>query len=178
MSGFGRIRGYALGFIALAVALSTTGYFWAGQILNRPPRQGLPREPNAVVSISSPQGPLELSVRVLTNPRPLDLWARKAQPGMLYSFLEPRDHAWTGLGLEKPVSAAFLDSRGVILTILDIEPCQKPLRGQGCRSDAPGVVYRQVLEVEQGWFAAHRVGPGATVRVRLLEARRARARTN
>ncbi|GIW31702.1 MAG: hypothetical protein KatS3mg071_1876 [Meiothermus sp.] len=169
MNPSGRLRGYGLGLIALAVALSTTGYFWAGQILNRSPQRA-PSAPSAVVSISSPKGTVELPVYRLSNPRALDLLTRKAHQGVLYSFLEPRDHAWTGMGLEKPVSVAFLDSRGTILAIMDIEPCPPPSQGKGCRSYAPGVVYRQVLEVGQGWFAKRQIKPGAVVRVRPLEA--------
>lgn len=169
MSRSGRLRGYGLGLVALAVALSTTGYFWAGQILNRP-QERTPPAPNAVVSISSPKGTVELPVYTRVNPRALDLLARKAHQGTLYSFLQPRDDGWTGLGLEKPVSAAFLDSRGTILAILDIEPCSTPPPGKGCRSYVPGVVYRQVLEVGPGWFAKHQIKPGAAVRVRPLEA--------
>jgi len=165
MNPSGRLRGYGLGLIALVVALSTTGYFWAGQILNRPP-QRTPPVPNAVVSISSPKGTVELPVYRLSNPRVLDLFTRKAHQGLLYSFLEPRDQAWTGMGLEKPVSVAFLDSRGTILAILDIEPCPAPPQGKGCRSYVPGVVYRQVLEVGQGWFAKRQIKPGAVVQVR------------
>lgn len=168
MSRSGRLRGYGLGLIALAVALSTTGYFWAGQILNRP-QERTPPTPNAVVSISSPKGTVELPVYRLSSPRVLDLLARKTHQGTLYSFLEPRDQAWMGMGLEKPVSVAFLDSRGTILAILDIEPCPAP-QGKGCRGYAPGVVYRQVLEVRQGWFAKYQIKPGAVVRVRPLEA--------
>jgi|UniRef100_A0A7C3DP77 uncharacterized membrane protein (UPF0127 family) len=170
MNGSGRLRGYGLGLIALVVALSTTGYFWAGQILSRPQERRIPPMPSAVVSIPSPKGTVELPVYMRANPRALDLLARKSHQGMLYSFSEPRDHDWTGLGLEKPVSAAFLDSRGTILAILDIEPCPTPPPGKGCRSYAPGVVYRQVLEVGRGWFALNQVGPGVTVRVRTLEA--------
>lgn len=169
MSRSGRLRGYGLGLIALAVALSTTGYFWAGQILNRP-QEGTPPAPNAVVSISSPKGTVELPVYMRVNPRALDLLARKAHQGTLYSFLQPRDDGWTGLGLEKSVSAAFLDSRGTILAILDIEPCPTPPPGKSCRSYVPGVVYRQVLEVGPGWFAKYQIKPGAAVRVRPLEA--------
>ncbi|WP_337868514.1 DUF192 domain-containing protein [Meiothermus sp.] len=166
MNRSGRLRGYGLGLIALAVALSTTGYFWAGQILNRPQERRIPPMPSAVVSIASPKGMVELPVYRLSNPRALDLLARKAHQGLLYSFLEPRDQAWTGMGLEKPVSVAFLDSRGTILAILDIEPCPTPPPGKSCRSYAPGVVYRQVLEVGQGWFALNQVGPGTVVSVK------------
>jgi len=173
MNRFGRIPGYGLGLIALAVALSTTGYFWAGQILNRSSGQPVQRTPQAVVRLTSPKGTLELPVYKVTNPRFVQTPLRprpQHDRGALYSFSQPRDDNWTGLGLEKPISVAFLDSRGTILAILDIEPCPTPPQGKGCRSYAPGVVYRQVLEVRQGWFAQNQVGPGTAVQVRPLEA--------
>ncbi|MGK0617664.1 DUF192 domain-containing protein [Meiothermus cerbereus] len=171
MSRLGRVRGYGLGLLALAVALSTTGYFLAGQILNRPPK-GMPLTPKAVARITSPGGTLELPVYRLINPRGVALPRQSPQTdrGILYSFVQARDGDWTGLGLSTPVSVAFLDSRGKVLTILDIEPCPVPSQGRGCPSYVPGVVYRQVLEVKQGWFAQNRIGSGAIVRVRPLEA--------
>ncbi len=172
MNRLGRIRGYGLGLLALAVALSTTGYFWAGHILNRSSGQPVQRTPQAVVRLSSPKGILELPVYKLVNPRVVEVLTRPGlqdDRGILYSFLQPRDDGWTGLGLKRPASVAFLDSRGTILTILEIEPCPTPSQGKGCRSYAPGVVYRQVLEVKRGWFAQNQVGPGATVQVRPLE---------
>lgn len=170
MSQLGNVRGYGLGLMALVVALSTVGYFLAGQLLSRPPQQRQRLMPSVVVSITSPKGKVELPVHTRANPRALDLLARKSHQDTLYSFMEPRDHGWIGLGLEKPVSAAFLDSRGTILAIVDIEPCPAPPPGASCRSVAPGVVYRQVLEVAQGWFTEHQIEPGAVVRVRPLEA--------
>lgn len=162
----GHLRGYGLGLLALAVALSTTGYFLAGQILNRSPER-MPLTPTAVARITSPGGTVELSVYRLINPRGVTLprQSPQADRGILYSFMQPRDDGWTGLGLKTPVTVAFLDSRGKVLTILEVEPCPTPPQGNGCRVYEPGVVYRQVLEVKQGWFAQNRIGPGATVRL-------------
>lgn len=171
MNRFGRIRGYGLGLIALAVALSTTGYFLAGQILNRPPQQRMQLVPRTVVTISSSSGMLELPVYKINNPR-LEAFPRqnlKADQGILYRFQQPRDDSWVGLGFKTAASVAFLDSRGKILAILDVEPCPTPPQGKGCRSYAPGVVYRQVLEVPRGWFAQNQVEPGALVSVKLPE---------
>lgn len=172
MNQFGGIRGYGLGLIALAVALSTTGYFLAGQILNRPTQQRTPLVPRTVVTISSARGTLELPVYRISNPRQLEAFARlnlKANQGILYRFPQARDDGWTGLGFKTAASVAFLDSRGTILTILDVEPCPAPPPSKGCRSYDPGVVYRQALEVPQGWFAQNEVEPGALVSVRLPE---------
>ncbi len=172
MNRFGRIRGYGLGLIALAVALSTTGYFLAGQTLNRSPQQRMQLVPRNVVTISSSRGTLELPVYKISNPRQLEALPRqnlKADQGILYRFPQARDDGWTGLGFKTAASVAFLDSRGKILTILDVEPCPIPPQGKSCHSYAPGVVYRQVLEVHRGWFAQNQVEPGALVSVKLPE---------
>ncbi|MCX7602013.1 MAG: DUF192 domain-containing protein [Meiothermus sp.] len=174
MSRTGQIRGYGLGLVALAVALSTAGYFFAGQILNRPPERTQPT-PRNVVTISSAGRTLELPVYRINEPRPLGAFPRQnllANQGILYRFPRAQDDAWTGLGLKTATSVAFMDSRGKILAILEVEPCPAPPQGRGCPSYAPGVVYRQVLEVRQGWFAQNRVGPGAQVSVKLLEGNR------
>ncbi|GIW26428.1 DUF192 domain-containing protein [Meiothermus sp.] len=171
MNRRGRLRGYGLGLLALAVALSTTGYFLAGLILNRPSQQRMQPAPRNVLTISSTQGSVELPVYLIRNPRPLEAFPRQnpsANQGILYRFPQARDDAWIGWGLKTAASVAFLDKEGNILAILDIEPCPAP-QGKGCRSDAPGVVYRQVLEVPRGWFAQHQIKPGAVVSVKPSE---------
>jgi uncharacterized membrane protein (UPF0127 family) len=172
MSRFGRIPGYGLGLIALAVALSTTGYFWASLILNRPPQPRVQPVPQAVVTIWGPKGTLELPVYKVTNPKGIEASLRKnlkADQGILYRFPQARDDGWSGLGFKTAASAAFLDSQGKILAILDIEPCPIPAQGNNCRIYVPGVVYRQVLEVHRGWFAQGPVEPGARVSMKLPE---------
>ncbi len=173
MSSFGRIRGYGLGLIALAIALSTTGYFLAGQTLNmRSSQQRTWLAPRNIATFTTLKGSLELPIYKIGNPRQFETFPRqnlKANQGILYRFPQARDDSWTGLGFKAAVSVAFLDSRGKILTILDIEPCPAPPQGKNCRSYEPGVVYRQVLEVNRGWFAQNQVGPGAMVSVKLLE---------
>jgi len=172
MSRFGRIRGYGLGLIALAIALSTTGYFLAGQTLNNRSPQRMMLAPRNIVTISGPKGLLELPVYKISNPRQFETLPRqnlKADQGILYRFPLARDDSWTGLGFQTAVSVAFLDSRGKILTILDIEPCPTPPQGKSCRGYQPGVVYRQVLEVNRGWFAQNEVGLGGVVSIKLSE---------
>ena len=151
-------RFYALGLLALVVAFSTAGYFWAGQVQNRS-SQRTQAVPQAVARIAGPNGSLELPVYRLVGG--IVLPRRNPQPdgAVLYSFRLPRDDGWTGQGLKTPISAVFLDGQGKVLAILEVEPCS----GNNCPVYQPGVAYRQVLEVSQGWFAQNRVGLGATV---------------
>lgn len=187
MSRHGRVRSYGLALIALAVVLSTTGYFLAGLTLNtRAPRQPLQLAANSTAIIETPRGLLELPVYQTNNPGQRIAAGRNyLKPGTstLFRFPSARDDSWSSQGLREAVSVAFMDSRGRVLTILDIEPCytvspsDEPLpnglraapRSRACRSYQPGVVYRQVLEVSRGWFAQNQVGPGAVVSIRLPE---------
>jgi len=173
MSGLGSVRAYGLGLLALAVAVSTAGYFLAGQLLNaRFVQQRQLTAPRNIVAITSRKGSLELPVYIISSPRLSETSFRqniRANRGILYRFPQARDNGWTGLGLTVAVSAAFLDSRGKVLTILDIEPCPVPTQGKACRSYEPSVVYRQVLEVKRGWFSQNEVGPGAVVSLKLPE---------
>ena len=58
-----------------------------------------------------------------------------------------------------PLSIAFFDRQGVILRILDMEPC----RADPCPVYYPGVVYQGALEVNQGWFRRRGLAEGARV---------------
>ena len=47
-----------------------------------------------------------------------------------------------------PLSIAFADAEGTIVSILDMEPCE----ADPCEIYDPGVPYRSALEVNQGAF--------------------------
>ncbi|RIH86719.1 hypothetical protein Mlute_01166 [Meiothermus luteus] len=157
----GQLRGYSALLVALAVCLATTGYFLAGRLA--PPRPTPSSIPERVALLETPQGPLELPVYApLNTAQGLLARGRLAEGrGIWYSFPEPRDDGWSNLGLKRAASVAFLDAQGQVLTILDLPACS-----QNCRSYYPSRVYRQVLEVPQGWFTRHGVRPGQTVRTK------------
>ncbi|MCS7058588.1 MAG: DUF192 domain-containing protein [Meiothermus sp.] len=160
MKALGQLRGYSALLVALAVGLATAGYFLAGHLAPPRPAQTIPER---IALVETPQGLLELPVYAPLN-RAQDLLARsrlREGRGIWYSFPEPRDDGWSNLGLKEAASAAFLDAQGQVLTILDLPPCD-----QDCRIYYPRRVYRQVLEVPQGWFARNQVGPGQIVRTK------------
>ena len=64
-----------------------------------------------------------------------------------------------------PLDIAFLDSAGVVLKLLAMDPCESELYASSCPTYAPGVPYRSALEVNAGWFVEHGVGEGSVVRV-------------
>jgi uncharacterized protein len=61
-----------------------------------------------------------------------------------------------------PLDIAFLDSAGVVVSIMSMEPCELLDPGL-CRRYSPGVPYRSALEANRGFFARHGVTPGSRV---------------
>ena len=58
-----------------------------------------------------------------------------------------------------PLSIAFADADGTILSILDMDPCES----DPCEIYDPGVPYRSALEVNQGAFDDWGVRVGDTL---------------
>lgn len=76
--------------------------------------------------------------------------------GML--FLYPREgiHSMWMKNTNIPLSVAFIDRNGVIINIEDMQP--HTLNGHAARAPA-----KYSLEVNQGWFAQRKIGPGAKI---------------
>jgi uncharacterized membrane protein (UPF0127 family) len=90
------------------------------------------------------------------------LMFRKALPedeGMVFLFPAPTAGGFWMKNTLIPLSIAFFDRQGVILRILDMEPC----RADPCPVYYPGVVYQGALEVNQGWFRRRGLKEGARV---------------
>ena len=81
--------------------------------------------------------------------------------GMLFLFFEDQDGPFHMKDTLIPLSIAFFDRDGVILKILDMEPCES----DPCVSYHPGVVYQGALEVNQGAFDEWGVEIGDKIRV-------------
>ena len=79
--------------------------------------------------------------------------------GMVFLFPTPTAGGFWMKNTLIPLSIAFFDRQGVILRILDMEPCPK----DPCSVYYPGVVYQGALEVNQGWFHKRGLTPGARV---------------
>jgi len=111
--------------------------------------------------IETEHGPVELKVELATTP---EAWSRglmfrehlPEDQGMLFIFPEAQGSPFWMKNTWIPLSIAFADQNGVILRILDMEPCEE----DPCPSYYPGVAYRQALEVNQGWFERHGVKEG------------------
>jgi len=125
----------------------------------------LPRK--RVLELTTARGPVELKVEIAATP---EAWARglmfrdhlPEDEGMLFVFPQATGSAFWMKNVKIPLSVAFADAHGVILRILEMEPCPK----DPCPSYYPGVAYRQALEVNRGWFARHGVREGDRWRLR------------
>ncbi|MER3555833.1 MAG: hypothetical protein C4331_16225 [Meiothermus sp.] len=155
------MRRYALGLLALLVAVATAGYFYAGRTLNPGPTP----LPKRTVKIESRGRSLELPVGLVLTPQQWYVSHRNdllRVEGLFHQFPEVRDTTWSTAGFRYAVSVAFLDGNGNILKIIDMEPCPGS-RPSACPAYAPDVAYRMALEVRRGWFAEHKIGVGDTV---------------
>jgi uncharacterized membrane protein (UPF0127 family) len=76
--------------------------------------------------------------------------------GMLFVFPHSALHAMWMMNTYIPLSVAFLDERGVIINIADMEPHTRDTHG----AVRPA---KYALETNQGWFRKRGIKPGARV---------------
>ena len=105
---------------------------------------------------------VKLPVEIASTPaaQMCGLSHRKTFPedrGMLFIYPESRSLEFWMKDTEFPLSIAFLDYTGRILSIQDMDPMQTEAR---YRSPAPA---KYAIEVSKGWFARHRVKVGDMV---------------
>lgn len=70
------------------------------------------------------------------------------EAGMVFLYEEDTRGGFTMQDTLIPLSIAFFDSDGTVLTVMDMQPCQ----AEPCPTHDPGVTYRGALEVNQGRF--------------------------
>src|SRR5262245_38968673 len=100
-----------------------------------------------------------ISAEVVSDPgtRSQGLMYRKNMPqnaGMLFIFDEQAPHCMWMKNTLIPLSVAFIDDRGAIVNIADMEP-------QTEASHCAAQPVRYALEMNRGWFAARGVKPGS-----------------
>lgn len=81
--------------------------------------------------------------------------------GMLFLYFQETNGTFWMKDTLIPLSIAFFDRDGIILKMLDMEPCE----ADPCRSYVPGVAYQGALEVNQGAFEEWGVEVGDKIRV-------------
>ena len=117
--------------------------------------------PEDVLLVAEGDGSVSITVEVAdtTRTRREGLSGRAAllpDAGMLFVYERDVEFAFHMERTTIPLSLAFLDEDGVVLEILDMEPCaQAP-----CPRYEPSAPYRDALEVNQGAFARWGIGPG------------------
>jgi hypothetical protein len=80
----------------------------------------------------------------------------------LYDTIQPPTSGFWMFQTNVPLDIAFFDTAGVVLAVLQMDPCPSPYPDV-CRSYAPGVPYTGALEVNRGWFERRSLGIGARV---------------
>src|SRR5262245_18286878 len=91
--------------------------------------------------------------------RAIGLMHRKnlgASNGMLFVFPDVGRHCMWMKNTFVPLSVAFIDEGGVILNIADMQPLNE-------ESHCAAAPARFALEMNQGWFAAKGIKPGAKI---------------
>ena len=89
----------------------------------------------------------------------------------LYDSIQPGENGFWMWRTRMPLDIAFIDTGGVIVRTLSMEPCASDIYSESCESYLPNIPYRSALEVNKGWFATHGVGEGALVRLDTLSGR-------
>ena len=96
--------------------------------------------------------------------RTMGLMERRALPddaGMLFLYptTQPSDAAFWMYRTRIPLDIAYIDSAGVIRTIVPMEPCTATL-AQGCPNYPAGAPFRAALEMNKGYFSRHAFAVG------------------
>ena len=109
---------------------------------------------------------VSLTVELATTPdqHTMGLMERRTLPdraGMLFVYTEvqPATSAFWMFRTRIPLDIAFIDSAGVIRTILTMVPCTSVL-ADGCAEYPAGAPFLSALEVNAGYFARHRIRVG------------------
>lgn len=142
--------GLALGSILLGVACGGL------------PVNGQAGPIEALVSFSGTDRTLQVEIADSDDEQGRGLMGRTELPadrGMAFVYDDPVEHRYTMRDTLLPLSIAFVDQRGRIVTIREMVPCT----GEPCEdyvSDAPYVL---AVEANRGWFADHGIEEGQRV---------------
>jgi hypothetical protein len=121
----------------------------------REPQKGLPK-----IVLNAGGHAIRAEVAATEESRQKGLMYRTrmaANEGMLFVFAEVGYHAMWMRNTPLPLTVAFLDDKGVIVSLHDMEPHTETVH------QAAGPV-RFALEMNKGWFAARKVKVGDMIR--------------
>lgn len=83
----------------------------------------------------------------------------------LYDSIQPGTAGFWMWRTRMPLDIAFLDSAGVVLVTLTMQPCASDMYANSCETYLPNAPYKSALEVNAGFFAQHGVAQGAKLEV-------------
>jgi uncharacterized membrane protein (UPF0127 family) len=118
-----------------------------------------PQPPLPTLSLSAGIHVVQAEVANTDESRARGLMFRKslaANHGMLFVFPEAGPQCMWMRNTYLPLSVAFIDERGVIINIADMQP-------QTDDSHCATRPARYALEMNQGWFAGKGIKPGARI---------------
>ena len=126
----------------------------------------IPDFPAGSATITSDTGLVEISLEIAETPEQqgYGLMYRRwlaADKGMAFLFPSDTASSFYMQNTLVPLSIAFFDQSGVILKILDMEPCDDG----PCPLYNPDVTYRNALEVNQGAFTTWGVSEGDIITI-------------
>ncbi len=121
--------------------------------------QQMPQKPLPTMPLNAGIHLVQAEIANTSETRTIGLMHRKklgANDGMLFVFPDLARHCMWMRNTLVPLSVAFIDERGVILNIADMQPLNE-------ESHCAAGPARFALEVNQGWFAAKGIKAGARI---------------
>jgi uncharacterized membrane protein (UPF0127 family) len=123
-----------------------------------------PRDDYTSATIETADDTIRLNVEIADSPseRARGLMHRESLPedrGMLFVYPHQTTGGYWMKNTLIPLSIAFFDQDGEIVSILDMEPCRR----DPCDIYDPGIPYWGALEVNQGAFESWDVSTGDVI---------------
>ena len=131
----------------------------------RPARSPAPASlPTATLRVVSAHGPVTLDVEIADTPqaRSVGLMGRRhlaPNAGMAFLFDRPTTNRFWMKNTFIPLSIAFWDEAGRIVSIVEMAPCRK----EPCPLYSAGASYIGAVEANRGFFKTHGVKVGDRV---------------
>ncbi len=162
-----RVRRYLLA-TGMAVVVTAGAVSCGSDRTTRPPEatssSAATPLPTATLRLVSANGPVRLRVEIADTPaaRSAGLMGRRhlaPNAGMAFLFDRPTENRFWMKNTLIPLSIAFWDEAGRIVSIVDMAPC----REDPCPLYSAGTSYIGAVEVNRGFFKAHGVKVGDRV---------------
>jgi hypothetical protein len=140
--------------MALTLAVSCTG------------TQDVPSRPPSTVSFEGTGAVLHVDVASTSEAMRQGLMGVEELPtnqGMAFAFQEPVEAPFWMKNTLIPLSIAFVDADGRVITIRDMEPCTS----DPCPTYAASGPYVLAIEANVGWFERNDIGVGDRAELRV-----------